>query len=117
MTEGEYVTGDQILPALGSADPREGMAVIVIVERWPTAKNRAAAVEGAAEAIRESFARRGIPTPPDGWRLLLLHPDEDWRQWISPHKVPEVTAGLAAAGPSAVPMVIYAVPRNRRRSE
>ena len=29
----------------------------------------------------------------------MIHPDEDWRIWISPHLVPEAEAELAAAGP------------------
>lgn len=104
----DYITG-QDLRDCGVCGPEDGMAVIVFFEHGPpTPEERSTALATATEAMLASFAARGIPTPPTGWRLAMLHLDEDWRQWVSPHKVPEAEAQLAAAGPRTVVGVFYA---------
>lgn len=103
----EYVTGADLRDS-GAASPEDGMAVLVFFEGPPTADERRTALDTAREAMVASFADRGIPTPPGGWRLATLHPDEPWREWISPHLIPRAEAELAEAGPGAVVRVYYA---------
>ena len=84
------------------------MATIVICDQPPTDEERRTTLDTAREAMLASFRARGIATPPGGWRLAMLHPDEEWHRWISPGKVPEVQTQLDDAGPNAVVLVIYA---------
>jgi hypothetical protein len=102
-----YMTGRQ-LHETGMASPADGMAAVVFFPEPPTAEQRRTGLDTAREAMRESFRLRGIPTPLGGWRYAMLHPDEDWRNWVSPHLVPEAEAVLAASDPGTVVGVFYA---------
>jgi hypothetical protein len=102
----DYVTGQQITRA--GSTPEDGMATIVVCDYPPTQEERRTALDTAREVMLASFRARSVATPAGGWRLAMLHPDEDWHRWISPSKVPEVQAQLADAGPDAVALVIYA---------
>lgn len=102
-----YVTGWQLSHYPG-AGPDDGMAVTVVSAGPPTPEEERVALGAAGDAIRESFRERGIPAPPGGWQLALLHPDEDWRQWVSPNVAADAEAKLAAAVPGSVVTVVYA---------
>jgi hypothetical protein len=105
--DGGYMTGRQ-LRETGMASPEDGMAALVFFPALPTANERRTGFDTAREAMCESFRLRGISTPPGGWCYAMLHPDEDWRNWVSPHLVPRAEAVLATADPGTVVSVFYA---------
>lgn len=106
-----YVTARQLLDQ-GLRGPRDGMAAVVVFAGPPTPEQELAAIDAAEEGMRESFAERRIPTPPGGWRLALLHPDEEWRTCVSPAVAADADQRLADAGPDAVAIVVYAFRRS-----
>jgi hypothetical protein len=65
--------------------------------------------------INESLLRRKIPNPPRGWRLIMIHPDEQWRDYLSPGVVAQAEAELADAPASAAVVVVLAMTRGERR--
>ena len=65
--------------------------------------------------INESLLRRKIPNPPGGWRLIMVHPDEQWRDYLSPGVVAQAEADLAGAPASAPVVVVLAMSWTERR--
>lgn len=72
-------------------------------------------MEQSRHLINESFLRRNIPTPRGGWRLILVHPDEQWRDYLSPAVVAQAEAELAEAPPGAAVVVVIAMTRGEGR--
>jgi hypothetical protein len=90
---------------------RPGMAVAVVSpDGFPVGTDRLyEVIEGARRLMNESFTRRRIPTPPGGWQLVLLHPDEDWRDYLCAEVAAQVTAQLAEEPAGAAVAVVLAV--------
>ena len=65
--------------------------------------------------INESLRRREVPNPPGGWRLIMVHPDEQWRDYLSPGVVAQAEAELADAPASAAVVVVLAMTWGERR--
>jgi hypothetical protein len=102
-----YVTGWELSRYPGRG-PEDGMAVVAVFAGQPTPEERRAVLADAWAAVLESFRDRGIPMPPGGWRSAVLHPDEDWRCWVSESVARDAERRLDAAGPDAVVSVVYA---------
>ena len=72
-------------------------------------------MEESRKLINQSLTRRKIPTPPGGWRLIMVHPDEQWRDYLSPGVVVQAEAELAEAPPGAAVVVVIAMSRGEPR--
>lgn len=89
-----------------------GMAAALIRdEGYPyTAEAQREVFEDARQLINESFRRRRIPTPPGGWTLAFIHPEEPWQNHIAPDIAQKITADLIDHPSTAViaVVVVYA---------
>jgi uncharacterized lipoprotein YmbA len=84
-------------------------AAIICPDGYPLAvQAQREVLEQARQLINESFKRRRVPTPPRGWTLGLIHPDEQWRDHLAPELVTRITADLTKQPAGAVVAVVVA---------
>jgi hypothetical protein len=102
---GDVVVGSRFLKG------RRGMAAAVIrPDGYPySAEAQREVFEEARQLINESFRQRRIPTPPGGWTLVLVHPEERWQNHLAPALAAEITEELARFPAGAVVAVVLAL--------
>ena len=65
--------------------------------------------EQARSRINESFRRRHVPTPAGGWKLVLVHPEQRWEDYINPELAAHIRRERADAPVTAAVAVVLAV--------
>jgi hypothetical protein len=104
----------RIGPRLLYGTPAAAVAVIC-ADGFPVGPDAIREVMNSArELLNESFIRRRIGIPRGGWRLILVHPEEYWQDYLSAEVASRVTVELAGESPDAAVAVVIAMTKGRR---
>jgi hypothetical protein len=101
---------DALVHPMWVAGGRGVAAAMVCPEGFPySSEHKREVFEDARWLINESLIRRQVPTPPGGWTLGMLHPEEHWRNHLAPSVVAEVTEVLGRLPAGAAVAVVLAL--------
>jgi hypothetical protein len=101
---------DALIRPLWVTGGRGVAAAMVCPEGFPySEKHKREVFEDARRLINESLTRRQVPTPPGGWTLGMLHPEEHWQDHLAPPVVAQVTDALERLPAGAAVAVVLAL--------